>query len=137
MDLVVYDERDRRYVPLLVALGAAVIAGMVLGGIAYEAGRARPVERVGGVSEPAAGTREEQACTAALERADAALAVGSRLEVTLQEQSAVMDDLLAGRVTRQQALDRAVPPLTLAAADRRAFLEAVTTYRTTRDACLP
>jgi hypothetical protein len=133
--LVVYDSRDRRYVPLLPSLGSAVLATMVIGGVAFEAGRARQAEPLGGVSGPAAAVRTDPACELALRGADDALALAARLDRALGEQASVLQDLQAERLTRQQALSRAVPPLTAAAADRRAFRDALTTYQVTRADC--
>jgi hypothetical protein len=135
VDLVVYDDRDRRYVPLLVALGATIIAAMIMGGVAFDLGRARSGTPIGGVTGPAAGALEEPTCVSALDRADEALASAVRIERTLSEQTALMNDLLAQRITREQALTRAVPPLAAAGPDRRAFQDAFTAYQGRRAGC--
>jgi hypothetical protein len=137
VDLLVYDDEDQRYVPMLVAICGAVIGAMIIGGLGYYFGQARPVrsaDPIVAVTEPAA-ARQSSECAAAIERADGALTVATRLEGALREQTSVMDDLLAERVSREQALDRSLPPLTNAAKDRQAFLQAVATYERSRAAC--
>lgn len=136
MDLVVYDDREQRYVPLLVALCAALLVGVLVAGLAFFLARDEPAEQLGQVTPPQAGAQQEPtSCAAALEEADAALAIATRLELALTEQTRVMDELLARRLTEQQALDRALPPLTGAAKDRQALRDAMTTYRQAREAC--
>jgi hypothetical protein len=133
VDLVVRDDRDRRYVSLLVTLGAAGLAAMVLGGLAYEVGRSQPTEPL--AAGPSAAVLEEPECALALDRVDAAVAAGLRLERALTEHARAIDDLRARRTTREQALSRAVPPLRGAAEDRRAFKDALSTYQGRRAAC--
>ena len=144
MDLVVYDDRDQRYVPLLVALALALVTAALVGGLAFLLGRepavpAAPLSAVSaprsGLSAPQAGARDETGCTAAFEQAQAALRLATRMEGALDEQTRRMDDLLAERLTREQVLDRSLPPLTAAAKDRRAFLDAVSTFEQARAAC--
>jgi hypothetical protein len=145
VDVVVYDDMDKRYVPLLVAIGAALLAAMIIGGLSYELGRSQPSaplssaseSQEGGVSEPQAGTAADPTCSAAVERADAALAIGDRLERSLAGQTSLLDELLAGRATSELVLDRALPPLTAGAKDRQAFVEAATAYREARADCQP
>ena len=146
MDVVVYDDMDKRYVPLLVAIGSALLAAVIIGGLFYELGRSQqPVAPLSSVSdsqegeltEPQAGTAPDPACSAAVERADAALAIGDRLERSLAGQTSLLDELLAGRATSEQVLDRALPPLTAGAKDRQAFVEAATAYREARADCQP
>jgi hypothetical protein len=135
VDLLVYDDEDKRYVPALVALGGALLVALVIGTLAFFLGRTPPAEPVGGVTSPQAGSQQPSSCQAALEQAEAALTLATRLETALREQTSVMDELLARRLTQEQALDRALPPLTAGAKDRQAFLDAVTTYRQAREAC--
>jgi hypothetical protein len=78
---------------------------------------------------------QEPTCTPALEQADAALEIADRLEGALREQTSVMDDLLATGVTTDQALDRALVPLTAAAKDRQAFVDALAGYQQARADC--
>jgi len=56
VDVVVYDEENKRYTPLLVALCATVLGATIVGGLSYELGRSQPVEqpvdRVAGLSQP-------------------------------------------------------------------------------------
>jgi hypothetical protein len=140
VDVLVYDDNDRRYVPLLVALSSALLAGLVIGGVGFGLGRSNPIQPVSGVTEPQAAQGQspvaaESTCAALVERADAALGVGARLETALAEQTSVMDELLAQRASSEQVLDRALPPLTAAAKDRQAFLAAVTAYQDARASC--
>jgi hypothetical protein len=141
VDVVVYDDADKRYVPLLVAAVLALLAGLVIGGLSYELGRRQPGPQlgaagpVGGVSEPQAAARADDACVPAVERAQAALDIATRLSGALEEQTSVMDELLADRVTQSQALDRSLPVLTTAAKDRQEFADALTAYEQARAAC--
>ena len=152
MDLVVYDDKEQRYVPLPVALCAALLAALVVGGLTFQlarsqAGAAEPQAGVSqpqaGVSEPQAGVTDPQAdpgepgatCAPAIQRADAALELGDRLAGSLSEQTSLMDELLARRATANEVLDRALPPLTTGAKDRQAFLEALTAYQQARAEC--
>jgi hypothetical protein len=152
VDLVVYDDKEQRYVPLPVALCAALLAALVVGGLTFQlarsqAGAAEPQAGVSqpqaGVSEPQAGVTDPQAdpgepgatCAPAIQRADAALELGDRLAGSLSEQTSLMDELLAERATADQVLDRALPPLTTGAKDRQAFLEALTAYQQARAEC--
>jgi hypothetical protein len=144
VDVVVYDDRDNRYVPLLVALGSAALTAAIVGGLTYELGRSQPAESqpLSSVSEPQAGGAAapsgatiDPTCASSVERADAAVAIGERLERSLAEQTSLVDELLAGRATSEQVLDQALPPLTASAKDRQAFLQAVTAYRQAQDEC--
>lgn len=143
VDLLVYDDEDQRYVPVLVALCGALLVALLFGTAAFLFGRGQPVESPtamtqtqGSVTEPqTAAVEDERACEAAIERADAALDVGGRLEQSLSEQTSLMDDLLARRAPADQVLDRAVPPLTQSAKDRAAFQEALTAYEQARADC--
>lgn len=137
MDLVVYDDSDQRYVPLLVAVVFALVVATLIGALAFFLGR-RPAEAaapLSGVSSPRAAVQADTGCAAALERAQEALELGARMEGALEEQTSVMDELLAKRLTSAQVLDRALPPLTAGAKDRQAFLAAVTVYEQARAAC--
>lgn len=135
VDLLVYDDEDRRYVPALVALGGVVLAALVVGAVVFLLGRTQSAEPLGGVTAPQAAVVDEPTCGPALERADAALELGDRLERSLSEQTSLMDELLARRATAEQVLDQALPPLTAGAKDRQEFLEAVTAYQQARADC--
>jgi hypothetical protein len=145
VDLVVYDDEDQRYVPMLVALVVALLAAALIGGLAFFVGRSQPAtaaDGIAGVTEPQAGVTEPSeaaaggpTCEAAIERADEALELGDRIERTLSEQTSLMDELLARRATANEVLDRALPPLTASAKDRQAFLEAMTAYQQARAEC--
>jgi hypothetical protein len=60
---------------------------------------------------------------------------GVPLEGALRDQTTVMDDVLARRVSNDQALDRLLPRLTTAAKDRQAFVDALASYQEVRAAC--
>ena len=137
MDVVVYDDDDKRYVPLLVAAVLALVAALVVGGLSYELGRRQPAQQqLAGVTPPqAAAAPVEQQCTEAIERANTALGVGDELASTLSEQTSLMDELLAGRATADEVVERALPPLTAGAKDRQAYVDAVAAYEQARDAC--
>lgn len=134
MDLLVYDDEDQRYIPALVALCGALLVALVIGALAFFLGRSEPVEQFSGVTEPQAAVGQPT-CTPALERADAALEIAARLEVSLAEQTTLMDELLASRATAEQVLDQALPQLTAGAIDRQRFLDAITAYQQARADC--
>lgn len=137
MDVVVYDDRDQRYVPLLVACVFALVVATLVGGLAFFLGRQPAAAEAppSGVSAPQAGVQEDPDCAPVFERAQAALDLGSLLDAALEEQTSLMDELLAKRLTREQLLDRALPPLTAGAKDRQAFRAAVASYEQARAAC--
>lgn len=139
MDVVVYDDRDQRYVPLLVSLVATLLVATLVGGLVYFLGRqpAAASPPASGVSAPQAGVQETAVadCRPALERAETALGIATRLEGALGTHTAVMDELLAERLTREQVLDRSLPALTATAKDRQAYLAAVTAYQEARAEC--
>jgi len=135
VDLLVYDDEDRRYVPALVAMGAVVLVALVVGAVVFLLGRTQSVEPLSGVTEPQAAVVEQPSCASALELADAALELGDQLERSLSEQTSLVDELLARRATAEQVLDEALPPLTAGAKDRRVFLESVTAYQQARADC--
>lgn len=134
MDVLVYDDDDRRYVPAFVAMLGVLLVALVAGALVFFLSRARPVEQFGGVTEPQAAAAQPT-CAPALERADAALEVAARLESSLGRQTALVDDLLAKRATAEQVLDKALPQLTAGATDRQEFLDAVTAYQQVRAQC--
>lgn len=137
MDVVVYDDEDKRYVPLLVATLAVLLAALLVGALAFQLGRSGSAEPLGAVTapQPAATAQRDPACDPAIERADAALELGDRLARSLSEQTSLMDELLASRATAEQVLDRSLPPLTAGAKDRQAFLAAMTAYSQARAEC--
>jgi hypothetical protein len=63
VDLVVYDDKEQRYVPLPVALCAALLAALVVGGLTFQLARSQAgaAEPQAGVSQPQAGVSEPQA----------------------------------------------------------------------------
>ena len=106
-----------------------------MAGFAYFLTRPSPAAPVSELTAPQAARQEQPTCAPALQQADTALELAARMEGALREQTSVMDELLAKRVTEQEALNRALPPLMAGAKDRQAFLDAVTTYRRAREAC--
>ena len=170
MDLVVYDDDDRRYVPWLVSITAVVVGALLAAGLTYLLARPSAADEVSGTTSGAAataptleptaeptteptaeptpspegdapaqqeGTAPVAACTDALADADAALERSSRLATALAEHTRIVEELLAERVTTQQALDQSLPVLTRGATDRRLFTEELARYRGARQACPP
>lgn len=136
MDLVVYDESDKRFVPLAVALLGALLGMGVVGGLGYALGQEPPAEALSAVTEPQAATVPEPACQSVVERADAALGLGAGLNASLAQQASALDDLLSGRVTPPQAQAGPVTPLDVTTEQRQAFLDAVRDYEQARAGCL-
>lgn len=151
MDLLVYDEDDQRYVPWTVAAVAVVVAVVLAAGLSFLAARAAadptgssssqagggaapgPVPQ--GIQGPSGDQAPTQACSDALRRADVVLERSSRLEQALAEQTRVMDELLAQRLSPVEAQDQALAGLTEAAADRQRFAEELTDYQDARTTC--
>lgn len=136
MEVLVYDEDDRRYVPLAVALLAALLGMAIVGGLGYVLGQEPQSEALSSVTEPQAATVPQPACVSAVERADAAFSLAARLDAGLAEHASVLDDLLEERSTPQELPDGAVPPVAVTTEDRLAFLEAVRSYEQARAGCL-
>lgn len=166
MDLVVYDDDERRYVPWAVALSALAVVAVLAAGAAFLLGRQSsedaalsgvdapeaatapspaeepvvptsvpPVSPDPEVSPPVAAPTSTPACAQALLQADAALERSIAIEKALAEQTRVMDELLAQRVSTEQALDEMLPVLTEAATDRKRFREQIVELEGTREDC--
>ena len=152
MEVLVYDEEDRRYVPLVAALVLALIVAVVSAGLALllgtradaAPGRAAapaaaqttaPSPAVSPPPVPTGDAEADQACTVLAERADVALERSRRLVAALEAHTRVMDELLAGRLTAQQALDRDLPTMTQSASDRAQFADELAAYERARSAC--
>jgi len=154
VDLVVYDDADRRYVPWLVSLTAVVVGALLAAGLTYLLARPSAAGEVSGttagvaataptpspqddapVQQPQEGAAPDAACTDALAQADAALERSSAVATALAEHTRIVEELLAERVTTSQALDQSLPVLTRGATDRRLFEEELARYRDARQAC--
>lgn len=149
MDLLVYDEDDQRYVPWTVAAVAVVVAVVLAAGLSLLAARAAadppgssssqagagaaPVPQ--GIQAPSGDPAPTDACTEALRRADVVLERSNRLEQALAEQTRVMDELLAQRLSPVEAQDQALAGLTEAAADRQRFAQELADYQDARTTC--
>jgi hypothetical protein len=161
VDLVVYDDDEKRYVPWAVALAALLLVALVtaaltyvlarqasgdeedqpLGGIASQqpatapsaAPAAPPSGDAGGA--PAVEATPAPACVAALLRADAVLERAAQVDAALSEHTAIMDDLLAERIDTEEALDRTLPVLTDGSTDRRELEESLAAYAEVREGC--
>ena len=147
MDLVVYDDEERRYVPWGVVLSALLLVAAVVGAVTFLLGRsASGVEEVTGLSapqpatasataSPSAGASPAPACLEALRSADVALERSTQLEQALAEHTRLMDQLLAGQLDPEQALEQTLPVLTSGATDRRRFEEELAAYERLRQEC--
>jgi hypothetical protein len=149
VDLVVYDDDEKRYVPWAVALTALLLVALLTAGLTFllarQASGSEEPQAVGGVSSPEPATAPTTpapasataapACEEALLRADAALTRAEAVEQALADHTAIVDELLAERITADQALDRSLPVLTDGATDRRLLDEALTAYREAREEC--
>jgi hypothetical protein len=71
----------------------------------------------------------------ALARADALAQRSMVLEQALTEHTRIMEDLLAERLTAQQALDATLPVLTRGATERDRFQDDLAAYESSRGAC--
>ena len=165
MDLVVYDDDEKRYVPWAVALAAvllvAVLTAVLTFVLARQATGDEGTSAVGGVGTPepatapsaspsggapsepaAAGTRapvaeptSDPACVDALLQADAALERAVAVDEALTRHTEIMDELLAERIDAQEALDRTLPVLTEGATERRRFQQDLSAYSQSRQEC--
>ena len=164
MDLVVYDDDEKRYVPWAVALAGALLVAVLAAVLAFVLARttggddeaaalagATAPEPASAPSEsamsepdasdtatatdPAAGAAQPAGCPEALTRADAALARGETLTEFLAQHTQIMDELLAERLTRESALDQTLPVLTDGATERKRFAEDLAAYEQARAQC--
>ena len=156
MDLVVYDDDEKRYVPWAVALAAVLLVALLTAGLTFLLARqasgddAAPVAGTSSPepatapsaspsatpgAAPAAGPTPAPACVAALLRADAALTRAEAVDQALAEHTAVVDEQLAERITAEQALEQALPVLTDGATARRQLEQALAAYRASREEC--
>lgn len=196
MDLVVYDDQERRYVPWLVTLAAVVLVGVLAALVTFLLTRGTSAQTLGGVgdgqaavapldspspsplgtafvlpdatpteplptAEPSASsaaptpapvpatesTASEQSpastssaspssdCAQALAQADALLERSVRVGQALSEHTRIMDELLAKRLTAEQALDQTLPVLTTGAKDRDLLEDVLQAYQSAREQC--
>ena len=160
MDLVVYDDDEKRYVPWAVALAALLLVALLTAGLTFllarQASGAQEPQAVGGVTSPEPATAPSSAapsaapsaagsapagptaapgCEAALLRADAVLTRAEAVEQALADHTAIVDELLAERITADQALDQSLPVLTDGATARRQLEQARTAYDQAREDC--
>lgn len=146
MDLVAYDDDDRRYLSLPAVLLSMVLVALVgVGATLVATGGSDVRASEPSVSAPqglqvpspssAGSAAPADACAQALRRADTALERSARIEQALAAQTQVVDGLLDERLTAAQVLDRSLPALTQAATDRTAFLEELAAYRAARGGC--
>ena len=145
MDLVVYDDDEKRYVPWAVALAGVLLVALVTAGLTFllarQASGQSQEQAVGGsaspapASAPSAGSSPAPPCVEALQRADAALERSASLDEALAEHTSIMDELLAERIDAAQALDRALPVLTEGATQRERFEQELSAYTASREQC--
>lgn len=173
MDLVVYDDDEKRYVPWAVALAAVLLVALLAAALTFllvrqasgsedepiaGVGQAEPATAPSATTStatptaaptaaaapsaaaaappaPAAGATSDEACDAALLRADAALERSVALDEALTRHTQIMDELLAERIDAQEALDRTLPVLTGAATERRRFQDDLSAYAESRQDC--
>ena len=157
MDLVVYDDDEKRYVPWAVALAAVLLVALLTAVLTFLLARSATGDEgdqaVGGVSSPepatapttspsapAAGSTADgptaaPACVAALLQADSALERSVALDEALTKHTEIMDELLAERIDAQEALDRTLPVLTDGATERRRFQQDLSAYSQARQQC--
>lgn len=74
-------------------------------------------------------------CSEAVRRADAVLGEARGLDDALETHTAVVDDLMAGRITAQQAVQRMLPALTAGSRRSTALDLAVQRYEEVAAAC--
>jgi hypothetical protein len=153
VDLVVSDDDARRYVPWRTSVGAVVVTGLLAAGLTFGFARSPQPDQPGAAGATQAvtssdaasptptettgapGATPSDACATALASADSVAQRSLALEQALAEHTRIMDDLLAQRVTTEQALDDALPVLTRAASERDRFEDELAAYRSSRSAC--
>jgi len=166
VDLVVYDDDEKRYVPWAVALAAALLVAVLTAVLTFvlarQASGSEGSQSLAGVgspepataptatpapsatsavtspptgASPEAGLTSSPACTTALLRADAALERSKALDEALTQHTQIIDELLAQRITADEALDRALPVLTDGATERSGFEQDLTAYSQAREQC--
>ena len=165
MDLVVYDDDEKRYVPWAVALAALLVVALVTAALTFVLARQASGDEedlpVGGrvtqqpatapsaapstapsaaaspagVEAPVAAATPAPGCVAALLRADAVLEQAAAVDAALAEHTAIMDELLAERIDADEALDRTLPVLTDGATGRRELEQELAAYSEARQDC--
>ena len=151
MELVVYDDDDRPYVPWRVVLSALLLVAAVVGAVTFLLGRSvSSADEISGVSSvqpatapsgaagtasPRAGTTPRPTCFGALAQADAALEHSERIEQALAEHTRLMDELIARRLDADQLVEQSLPVLTQGATERRRFAEELQAYELARQVC--
>ena len=151
MELVVYDDDDRPYVPWRVVISALLVLAAVVGTLTFLLGRSvSTADEITGVGVPepatapsaAAGTASPEAdtsarptCFGALAQADATLERAQQIERALAEHTRLMDELIAQRLEAEQLVDQSLPVLTRGATERRRFAEELQAYELARQAC--
>ena len=158
MDLVAYDDNDRRYVPLILSVAAVVLTGLLAAGTTFLLARSPQFEPPDGLRAPQAASSTDEAspsasagtptgptaapdestsaaCATALAQADALAQRSTALEQALADHTRIMDELLAERLTAEQALDETLPVLTRGATERDRFRDELAAYQSSRGAC--
>jgi hypothetical protein len=132
VDLIAYDEGRRRYLSLAVVGVAALVAAVIgAGAVAIW----HVTTSSGSSGRPGGTPSVSGACSQALARADAAIADGQALESALTTQTVAVNDLMAGRITSQQLLDRTLPDLTRGSQRSLQFDQDKAVFRAAAHAC--
>lgn len=127
MILIAYDEYDRRFFSLTLLILVALAAVVVAVGVSLAM---RP-----SAQRPSAATTIGISCSAALRAADRALGEAQQVEQNMSSHTSVMNDLLAGRITTPQALDRGMPSLIAASQHSTRLDQDIQDYRLAAPKC--
>ena len=141
MDQILYGHRQQPYVlwhagALAVALTGVLATGMTYAAMADVSGGGVPgVVAAAGRDVAVTAGAASSGCAEALARAEEVLTEARAVDRALATQVQAANDVLAGRVLPQQALDRTLPALTRGAQRSAAFAQAEQRYRSAAQSC--
>lgn len=141
MDLIVYDDEDRRYLPAYLAVLLAVVMIVVGAGAALVLRPEPQATVIGGSPDPQAATLPEDAGEApacvddALRRADALLEQSRRLSGSLADDTVLLNRLRVGLTTTPDAVDQTVEALGRSCPERERLMDEAAAYEQARSDC--
>jgi hypothetical protein len=132
------DERRRTTWPLLLVtllLMAVSLAGGIAIGGREDRGADRSAAVAGTTATSAAAPAATPECAEAVERANQSISHAVRVSAALREHTAVMNDLLNGKISADTALRTGTPSLIEGSAESAKFDVALADYRRVVDRC--
>jgi hypothetical protein len=131
------DERRRTAWPLLVTLvlmAVSLAGGIAIGG-RQDRGADRPPAFPATTATSAVAPSASPECAEAVERANQSISHAVQLSAALREHTAIMNDLLNGKISADTALRTGTPSLIEGSAESARFDVALADYRKVVDRC--